>query len=67
MSLLDRMRARLCAFDGCEAPRSPDSALCRDHLAMLNRNQLDCGEDGSYVARRRFPPRDLTGDLRGVS
>lgn len=67
MSLLARIRERLCGFAGCPESRTADSALCAGHLPMFLRNQLDRQPDGTFVARRRFRPVDLTGDLRATA
>lgn len=60
MTLLERIAARLCAFEECIEDKTADAQVCPRHLAMLWRNELDRHEDGTYVARRRFAPRDLT-------
>lgn len=63
MSLLERYRANLCAHVDCDEPRCPDAALCGRHLVDLRRNLLDRLDDGTFIPRRRFAPRDLTGRI----
>lgn len=67
MSLLDRMRANLCGFVGCDDERMRDTALCPKHLLELNRNQLDRLDDHTFVSRRRLPPADMTGKIRSAA
>ena len=67
MSLLERYRANLCAHVDCDEPRSPDAAVCGRHLIELNANRLDRLEDGTFVPRRRFAPRDFTAQIRSAA
>lgn len=60
-SLLERIAARRCSMEDCTEDRTADAQLCPRHLASLWRNELDRHADGTYVARRRFAPRDETG------
>lgn len=61
MTLLERIAARLCAFEECIQDRTADAQVCPRHLNMLWRNELERTERGTYVARRRtFVARDMT-------
>lgn len=61
MSLTERIAARSCAVVDCSRHRATDSLVCSDHLAAMWANRLDRKPDGTFVPRRRFAPRDLTG------
>lgn len=66
MSLLERYRANQCAVRDCVEPRSPDAAVCSDHLNTLYRRELARMDDGTYV-ERRFLPRDFTEPGRSAA
>ncbi len=61
MTLTERIHANTCSVEGCERKRHPDAVVCRDDLGELWANRLLRQGDGSYVRRRTFAARDLTG------
>jgi len=61
MSLTERIAARKCAVVECTENRASDSLVCADHLGEMWSNRLDRKPDGTFVERRRFAARDLTG------
>ena len=63
MSLLARIHANRCAVVDCTRERARDAQVCRDDLNELWLNRLDRQPDGSYIRRRSFVARDLTGQL----
>jgi hypothetical protein len=67
MGLLDRMRATRCAVVDCERERAPDAAVCREDLNALWRHELARQPDGTFLRRRTFAARDLTGAIRSAA
>lgn len=65
--LLARIHENLCKVVGCSRERVPDSDVCGEDLNAKWRNELDRQPDGTYVRRRAFAARDLTGSVRGVA
>lgn len=67
MSLLARIHANRCAVVDCTRERAQDAEVCRTDLNELWYHRLDRQPDGSYVRRRTFAVRDLTGQVRTVA
>jgi hypothetical protein len=61
MSLLARVHANQCLVRDCSRTRAPDAQVCDADLTELWHNRLVRQADGSYLRRRTFPARDMTG------
>lgn len=60
--LLERIQAaETCAVVGCDRHRGTDSLFCGDHLTDMWRNRLERQPDGTFIAPRRWPAKDMTG------
>lgn len=64
MSLLSRVvEATTCKVQGCDRHRAKDALVCDVDLGELWANRLDRQPDGTFIRRRTFAARDLTGQI----
>lgn len=67
MNLTERIAKAACRHVECSEERVPGSLLCGPHLTDDYMGRLDKLPDGTFVPRRRFVPRDRTGELRSAA